>query len=156
LKDLPIPYLANERSVQKEQDRNTCISPSPEILKTSKPNTKFGKYGLLMLCGKRWLLIRMSGLLQKRCCWGSSCTFSACWSPVPQIQHVTSETPETPLPTPVTTAWKLLSLLGSFNRQKCFSRKYSLYCCCTFITKTFCSALTSPHTPPLFSPFCRV
>lgn len=36
LKGLAISYLANERSVLKEQDRNMYISLSPEILQTLK------------------------------------------------------------------------------------------------------------------------
>lgn len=81
------------------------------------------------------------------------CTFSEHWHTVQQIQHVTRETPEIPLQrAPFTTACKLLFLLGSSNREKCFSRKYYPHFYYTFLTKTFCSALTPSRfpSPPFF------
>lgn len=82
------------------------------------------------------------------------CTFSEHWHTVQQIQHGTrEETPEIPLQrAPFTTACKLLFLLGSSNREKCFSRKYYPHFYYTFLTKTFCSALTPSHPPPFFFP----
>lgn len=124
LKVLSLSYVANEISVQKEQDRTVYFTVFTLNPPNSKANTKFGKYILLMsLWGKHWSTGFQCGcqVFFRSIAFEASFTHSLYVGVLQQIQHVTDEAAETLYKEPP--ACKLLPLLGSFNRPKCFSWK---------------------------------